>query len=208
MPITHNIGFNHMFKKGKMTLGLFFPLESYASDIPLMEAQEQLAIAVEALGFAALWFRDVPLRDPSFGDVGQIYDPWVYLSWIAAKTSKISLATGSIVLPLRHPIHVAKAASSIDKLSNGRLVLGVASGDRPIEFSAFNVDREGRGIRYSEHFDMLNTLLYQDFPVIENQYGSLHGNVDLLPKPENKIALLTTGNSQQSVDWIAKNSNG
>lgn len=208
MSNRYNQGFNRMFKQGEMTLGLFFPLESYSADFPLMRKQEELAKLAESLDFAALWFRDVPLRDPSFGDVGQIYDPWVYLSWIACQTSKIALATGSIVLPLRHPIHVAKAASSIDKLSNGRLVLGVASGDRPVEFSAFNVARDTRGERFREHFNALNKLLYDDFPEIENQYGTLFGNADVLPKAEKRIALLTTGNSQQDLTWIAKNSDG
>ena len=70
----------------------------------------------------------MPLRDPSFGDIGQVYDPWVYLGWIAAQTRTIALATGSIILPLRHPLHTAKASASIDQLSGGRFVLGVASG--------------------------------------------------------------------------------
>ena len=44
-----------------------------------MRDQVALAQRAERAGFAALWFRDVPLRDPSFGDVGQVFDPWVYL---------------------------------------------------------------------------------------------------------------------------------
>lgn len=60
------------------------------------------------LGFAALWTRDVWLRDPNFGDLGQVYDPWVWLGRIAAQTYGIALATGSIILPLRHPVHTAK----------------------------------------------------------------------------------------------------
>lgn len=208
MPNRYNQGYNRMFKQGEMSLGLFFPLESYSGDVPVMKGQEELAKLAESLNFAALWFRDVPLRDPTFGDVGQIYDPWVYLSWIAAMTSTITLATGSIVLPLRHPIHVAKAAASIDQLSGGRLVLGVASGDRPVEFSAFNVDIDSRGERFSDHFNELNTLLYDDFPQIENQYGTLYGNADLLPKAKRRIALLTTGSSRQDLKWIANNSDG
>jgi alkanesulfonate monooxygenase SsuD/methylene tetrahydromethanopterin reductase-like flavin-dependent oxidoreductase (luciferase family) len=47
-----------------------------------MRGQERLARRAEELGFAALWVRDVPLRDQSFGDIGQVYDPWVYLGWI------------------------------------------------------------------------------------------------------------------------------
>lgn len=208
MSTMHNSGYNRMYKPNSMTVGLFFPLESYGGDVPSMLHQEKLAALVESLNFSALWFRDVPLRDPTFGDVGQIFDPFVYLAWIAAKTSKIALATGSLVLPLRHPIHVAKSSASIEQLSKGRLVLGVASGDRPIEFSAFNIEREERGELFRSHFHALNKMLYDNFPKIESCYGSMNGNVDVLPKADKVIPLQTTGHSQQSMDWIAKNSDG
>ena len=132
-------------RAGRLSLGVFFPIEAFAGDTPTMRDQERVARRAEELGFAALWIRDVPLRDPTFGDIGQIYDPWVYLGWIAAQTCDIALATGSIVLPLRHPLHTAKAAASVDQLTQGRLVLGVASGDRPVEFPSFGVDFERRG---------------------------------------------------------------
>ncbi|WP_255488001.1 MULTISPECIES: LLM class flavin-dependent oxidoreductase [Brucella] len=105
-----------------------------------MRDQPRLARRAEELGFTGLWTRDVPMRDPNFGDLGQVYDPWVWLGWIAAHTSTIALATGSIILPLRHPLHTAKASASVDQLTGGRFVLGVASGDRPVEFPAFGVD--------------------------------------------------------------------
>ena len=144
-------GFRRMFAPGRLTLGVFFPIEAFQGDEPTMRDQERLARRAEELGFAALWVRDVPLRDPSFGDIGQVYDPWVYLGWIAAQTRTIALATGSIVLPLRHPLHTAKAAASVDQLSGGRLVLGVASGDRPVEFPAFGVDYDGRDALFREN---------------------------------------------------------
>ena len=131
-----------MFAPGRLTLGVFFPIEAFQRDEPTMRDQERLARRAEELGFAALWTRDVPLRDPNFGDIGQVYDPWVWLGWIAAQTRTIALATGSIILPLRHPLHTAKAAASVDQLTGGRLVLGVASGDRPVEFPAFGVDAD------------------------------------------------------------------
>src|SRR4029078_4197747 len=95
-------GFRKMFAPGRLTFGVFFPIEAFQGDEPTMRDQERLARRAEELGYAALWVRDVPLRDPTFGDVGQIYDPWVYLGWVAAQTHTIALATGSIILPLRH----------------------------------------------------------------------------------------------------------
>ncbi|MUG95169.1 LLM class flavin-dependent oxidoreductase [Scytonema sp. UIC 10036] len=114
-----------MPKKNQLTIGVFFPIEAYKGSIPTMHNQVILAQRAEELGFATLWVRDVPLHDPSFGDVGQIFDSWVYLGYIAAHTHTITLATGSIIFPQRHPLHLAKAAASVDRLSGGRLVMGI-----------------------------------------------------------------------------------
>ena len=152
--------------------------------------------------------RDVPLRDPTFGDVGQVYDPWVYLGWIAAQTSTIALATGSIVLTLRHPLHTAKAAASVDRLSGGRLVLGVASGDRPVEFPAFGVDYDGRDAVFRENLRVIREVLAVEFPRVRSSSGTLSGAVDLIPKPAGRLPILVTGSSRQDLDWIAEHSDG
>ncbi|HEX2654969.1 MAG TPA: LLM class oxidoreductase [Xanthobacteraceae bacterium] len=200
-------GYRRMFVADALTLGVFFPIEAFSHDNPTMEKQEQLAKRAEELGFAALWFRDVPLRDPSFGDVGQVYDPWVYLAWIAAHTREIALATGAIILPLRHPIHTAKAAASLDRLAGGRLVLGVATGDRPAEFPAFGVPLETRGAQFRENFHVLKSVLRDSFPALESIYGRMQ-NVDLVPKPAGKLPVLVTGASQQPIEWIAEHADG
>ncbi|MGE5106843.1 MAG: LLM class flavin-dependent oxidoreductase, partial [Sphingobacteriales bacterium] len=72
------------------TIGIFNPLESYGGSVPTMVNQVELAKRAEEAGFAALWFRDVPLHVPAFGDAGQIYDPFVYMGYIAAHTSKMA----------------------------------------------------------------------------------------------------------------------
>lgn len=196
--------FGRMFRRDRLTLGVFFPIESYAGDVPRMKDQVELARRAETAGFAALWTRDVPLRDPTFGDVGQIYDPWVWIGYILGHTSSIALATGSIILPLRHPLHVAKAAASIDNLSGGRLFLGLASGDRPTEFPAFGVELETRGERFREAFVFLEAALGEDFPVIRSNLGEMR-LVDLLPKPlHGRIPIGITGSSRQTVGWIAE----
>jgi luciferase-type oxidoreductase len=201
-------GFRRMFRAGHLTLGIFFPIEAFKGDEPSMHNQEQLAQRAEALGYAALWVRDVPLRDPSFGDLGQIHDPWVYLGWIAAHTRTIALATGSIVLPLRHPLHVAKAAASVDQLSGGRLVLGVASGDRPVEFPAFGVDIERRAVLFREYFDVIRHVLEREYPALRSDAGVLTGNADLVPKPLGRLPMLVTGHSGQPLPWIAEHADG
>jgi len=101
--IKFNSGFQQIFDANQLTLGVFFAIEAYKGSIPTMQNQVALARRAEELGFAALWVRDVPLYDPSFDDVGQIYDPWVYLGYIAAQTQTIALATGSIIFSRSRP---------------------------------------------------------------------------------------------------------
>ncbi len=134
-----NRGYNSVFRPNHLSLGLVVPLEIYSQGpAPTMTRHLERVQLAEQLGFAAVWLRDVPFNVPSFGDAGQMYDPFVYLGLLASCTKRIALGTASIVLPLRHSAHVAKAAASVDGLSGGRLILGVASGDRPEEYPALN----------------------------------------------------------------------
>lgn len=201
-PYTDAPGWRRTFGAG-LTLGLFFPIEGYWKDEPTMAGQEALARRAEELGFAALWVRDVPLRDPAFGDLGQVYDPWVWLGWIAAHTRDIALATGAIALPLRHPLHVAKAAASVDRLSGGRLLLGVASGDRAVEFPAFGRDPEARGEELRESLAVIRRALGEASPVIRSRWGLLEG-ADLVPKPTTReLPILVAGSGAQTLPWLA-----
>lgn len=113
-------GYTRMFAEGKLTLGIFLPLRFYQGDMSVLKGQSELVKHIDELGFAAAWVRDVPLYDPNFGDAGQLFDPFTYLSYLAAKTHNIALVTGSAIFSLRHPIDLAKAATTIDYLSGGR----------------------------------------------------------------------------------------
>lgn len=207
-PYQQHQGFGRTFKAGHLSLGLFFPIEAFQGDTPTMSNQVELARRAEALGFSALWFRDVPLRDPSFGDVGQVFDPWVYLGFIAAHTSTIALGTASIAIPLRNPLHTAKAAASVDQLSGGRFLMGIASGDRPVEFPAFDVDPDQRGDIFREHLEVIRKAQRTSFEPLQWSRGRLE-NADLIPKPTtNEIPFFVTGNSRQSMEWIARESSG
>lgn len=204
-----NRGYRRLFGDDDLTVGLFFPITGSTEPVPSMDEQVELAQYAVDLGFDALWFRDVPLYWPKFGDAGQVYDPWVYLSHVAAHTEDVALATGSIVLPLRHPLHVASAAASVDQLSDGRLVLGVASGDRPPEFDTFGVDEDARAERFRESVQVMRSAWAEEFPEVETSFGTLDGSLDVLPKPTAEtIPLLVTGHSRQSVDWIAEHGDG
>lgn len=200
--------FSKVAVKNKLTLGLVFPIEAYEGAIATMEKQEELAQKAEALGFKALWFRDVPFNDPTFGDAGQLYDPWIYMTHIMNHTKKIALASGSIILTLRHPAHTAKSFLSLQKLSGGRIILGVASGDRPTEFPVFNQDITEKSELFRDSFFYLKAL-QENYPKYKSpHYGSIEGNLDLLPKFNGKTPMLVTGHSGQSIDWIAEHSDG
>lgn len=204
-----NQAYNNTFHPNQLTLGLVVPLENYStSAVPDMKRHVERVQLAEELGFCAIWLRDVPFNVPSFGDAGQMFDPFVYLGLLAAQTERIALGIASIVLPLRHPAHVAKAAASVDVLSGGRLILGVASGDRPEEYPALNMSFEDRGELFRASFEYINHM-WEDAPSFENAYGNPYGGMDMLPKPATgKLPLLITGGSQQDPDWIARNGEG
>ena len=204
-----NRAYNTVFQPGQLSVGLVVPLESYAdSAVPDMARHVQRAQMADELGFSALWLRDVPFNVPSFGDAGQVFDPFVYLGALAVSTRDIALGVASIVLPLRHPAHVAKAAASADVLSGGRLLLGIASGDRPDEYPALNMGFEDRGARFRDSVDYIRAMA-DSYPQRDTAQGTLSGGIDMLPKPSGgELPLLITGGSQQSPDWVARNGNG
>jgi len=208
IPYQQQPGFQRTYREGRLSLGLFFPLEAFSGDTPSMRNQVSLAQRAEELGFSTLWFRDVPLRDPSFGDSGQVFDSWVYLGFMAAHTRSIALGTAAVILPIRNPLHTAKAATSVDQLSGSRLLLGVASGDRPVEFPAFGVDPEQRGNLFREYLRVFRDVQRSSFVPLTWPGGRLEG-ADLIPKPTTaEIPFFVTGHSRQTLEWIARSSHG
>ncbi|KQX55277.1 LLM class oxidoreductase [Paenibacillus sp. Root444D2] len=203
-PFDNHKGYNRIYKEGELTLGLFVPIENFRTQTPTMENQVELAQKAENYGFSALWFRDVLLEDPSFGDpaVGQIFDMMVYLTYIATQTKKIGLGTAAAVLPLRHPLRVAKEIASIDRLFTDRLIFGVSSGDRGSDFMGLNISDVGRGEAFVEAFHFIKRVLYEEYPP-DLLFGS-----NLVPKPTKRIPTLITGQSQQSLEWNAEHGDG
>ena len=201
--------YNRAFTYGKLRLGLVVPIESHPNDpVPSMQRHLEKVQLAEHLGFCSVWLRDVPFNVPSFGDAGQCFDPFVYLGYLAAGTQTIGLGVASIILPLRHPAHVAKSAATADQLSRGRLLLGVASGDRPEEYPALGMSFHDRGQRFRESYEYIRAMATR-YPAIDNAHGKLNGAIDMLPKPVNdRLPLLITGASEQSPDWLAANGDG
>lgn len=200
-------GYRRMFAADALTLGLFLPLRFYQGDMRVLLGQARLVEEIDRLGFAAVWVRDVPLFDPRFGDAGQVFDPFTYLGYLAARTRRIALATGSAVLALRQPVDLAKAAASVDRLSGGRLVLGLASGDRPVEFPAYGLEHAQRGERFAQGLDYLRQLLH-GCRHVASPLGTLD-DAELLPRPPaGAIPLVVTGSARQPADWLARQADG
>lgn len=204
-----NVGYNTVFRPDRLTVGLVVPIERYANGpVPTLADHVERVQLAEKLGFSAVWLRDVPFNVASFGDAGQLFDPFVYLGALAAQTSSIALGVASVILPLRHPAHVAKAAASVDVLSNGRLILGIASGDRPAEYPALAVSYDDRGERFRQSYAYIRHA-GMDNTSFENAFGAVGAGIDMLPKPVgNRLPLLVTGSSQQADDWVAANADG
>ncbi|MGB1234943.1 MAG: LLM class oxidoreductase [Planktomarina sp.] len=204
-----NRAYNTTFRPGKLSIGLVAPLEQvYPYENPTLNRHIERMQLAERLGFSALWLRDIPFSVPSFGDVGQMLDPFVYLGALAVQTQTIGLGIASAILPLRHPAHVAKSTASVDMLSGGRMLLGVASGDRPEEYPAMNMDYETRADRFRDSIAYMRKCFETD-PQFEGMHGTLNGKMDMLPKPNaGTIPMLITGGSGQTPEWGAEHGNG
>lgn len=178
------------------------PNDTYG--IPYLMRHRERTELVDRLGFRAIWMRDVPPWLPgTFGDAGQAFDPVAYLGYLAAATQNVLLGTAAIVLPLRHPLMLAKQTSTIDVLSGGRLILGVASGDRPQEYPAFGMNSDGRSQTYRDHI--------QELRCTWKRSASLAANADKVPPAlmAGTIPLVAAGRGQQTTtEWAAANMDG
>jgi luciferase-type oxidoreductase len=201
--------YQSMYKEGELTLGLHIPLENYQNNTPTMAQQVELAQTAEKYGFTTLWLRDVILEDPNFGDpaVGQIYDILIFGTHLLSQTKKIALGTSALVLPLRHPLRLAKEVATIEALFPERLIMGISSGDRRADFKGLGVDHPSRGAQFREALSFLEKALYEHYPTIDSPYGQIQ-QATLVPKLKQKIPTMVTGFAQQDLDWLGLNGDG
>lgn len=149
-------------------------------DMPDARALVDYGVRMEELGFDSLWVWDHILLGvkPNF----PIIDSLTTLTAIAARTSKIKLGTGILVLPLRNPVVLAKQLSSMDQLSNGRLLMGMASGWYKREFDAVGVPFDQRGKIMDENLEILTRFWTEDLVSGEWPHHSIPAGV-MYPKP-------------------------
>jgi luciferase-type oxidoreductase len=197
-----------VFAEGRLSIGLTLPMLSSGNAVADFDEQIALAKLADELGFAALWVRDVPLNSSDYPDPVGHLDPWVFLGALASHTKNIALASGAIVLTLRHPLHIAKGAVSVNTLSRGRFILGLGSGDRPHEYAAFGIDAEERREVYRRNWDTVAAAVRHDPRVIPDQSPPEAPEFFLLPNAPTPVPMIAVGSGGQSVDWIARNSIG
>ena len=130
------------------------------TETPDADAILAYAERAEALGFESLWAWDHVILgvEPAF----PILDAVGILTAIAARTRTIKLGTGVMVLPLRNPTVTAKALGTLDVISRGRLILGVAAGWYAREFDAVGVPFKQRGRMFERNLDILTRLWTED----------------------------------------------
>jgi probable F420-dependent oxidoreductase len=138
---------------------------------------EAVGRMADELGFDSIWCNDhlampsaqgdgaaEPAYAAAYGEQrGQsIYEPLIVLAYLAAVTHRVVLGTSVYLLPLRNPLLAARQAVSLDRLSDGRLVLGVGAGWLESEFEAVGVPYRQRGRRTDEAIAMLTSLCAED----------------------------------------------
>jgi probable F420-dependent oxidoreductase len=169
-----------------MRLGVF-GLNSGALYRPADSAR--LARAAEELGFDSVWAGEhvvvpSPRVAPSpMEPTDPILDPIVHMTFIAAVTHRVLVASGIIILPQRNPVVLAKQAATLDVLSGGRLLLGLAAGYLEPEMSAVGVPMTERGARTDEYLATMRALWTQPGPVEHLGRFSRFSGVDAHPRP-------------------------
>ena len=149
-------------------------------EVPDVGALYAYAERAEALGFESLWAWDHVILgvEPAF----PILDSITTLAAIAARTRRIKLGIGVLVLPLRNPVMAAKALGSLDVISGGRLILGAAAGWYAREFDAVGVPFRARGRHFERNLDLLTRLWTEERVTLRIDEFNLREAV-MVPRP-------------------------
>ena len=172
-----------------MKTGVIFPQTECGTDVKVIG---EFVRDVEAMGFDHLFVADHVLgADPKFhshpslatySHEAVVHEALTLMAYLAAITTRLTLATGILILPQRQTALVAKQAAQIDVLSGGRLRLGIGVGWNAVEFEALNETFENRGRRSAEQIAVLRALWTQ--PVVDFR-GEFHriSHAGLNPMP-------------------------
>jgi probable F420-dependent oxidoreductase len=152
------------------------------------DALARIAVRAEEAGFDSLWTAEhVVLPDPQAPPSPapphmKLLDPAVALGFAAAVTTRVKLATGIVILPQRNPVVAAKTFASVDRLSGGRLIFGVAAGYLHQEFAAIGAPFAERGRRTDEYIEAIRSLWCDERPVFDGRFTRF-GSIQQQPPP-------------------------
>jgi probable F420-dependent oxidoreductase len=199
-----------------------------SGSLPAQVGIPALARSAEEAGFESLWVSDHVVMPASFASrypfaadgratwppETPYVDALVALALIAAVTERATIGTAVLVLPLRHPIIVAKQLASLDACSDGRLRLGVGAGWLREEFDALAVPFDGRGSRPEEWLSLLRDCWTGTPPARTAMHYSLPEGVLCYPTPAHEIPFLVGGHSRAALrragrvgdGWLAQQS--
>jgi probable F420-dependent oxidoreductase len=162
-----------------MRFGIALP---HFSRLASREAVLTLGREAEALGYDSIWTTDHVLMAADQPEpYGTILEALVALAYVAAVTERIRLGTSVIVFPQREPVLLAKQATTLDVLSNGRLILGVGAGWNEREFGFLGANFHDRGRRLDEYIRALRTLWSESDPRFDGQFVHF-GDVSFRPR--------------------------
>ena len=181
-----------------MQLGIHLPhVGRKAGPESIRRAAEQ----AEALGFADVWVSEhiiIPAGAP-YPPSAIFYDPVLTLTWAAAYTRRVRLGTTVLVLPMRHPLPLAKELATLQGLSQGRLILGAGVGWMEPEFAALGVPFRERGRRMDEGIAMMRAVWTQDPVTFPSKYIPARiEDMRMLPLPA-PIPIWIGGNSDAAI---------
>lgn len=171
----------------------------------------RLARAAESSGFESLWtvehviFPDGYESAYPYDRSGKmaaeastpIPDPLIWLSFVAAATERLRLGTGILILPQRNPLILAKEVATLDRLSGGRVELGVGVGWLREEFDALGVPFDGRGDRSDEWIGVMRALWDRDHVDFDGEFASFTG-ASVNPKPAGGTVPITIGGHSEA----------
>jgi probable F420-dependent oxidoreductase len=175
-------------------------------DVPTdMEHIRRFAMRAETLDYDSLW-----LQERIIGDFTML-EPVTLLSYVAGITTKMKLGTSVILLPLRNPLQLAKAYSSLDVMSGGRAVLGVGLGGGHLrsDEDVFGYSREGRVTRFTEAVEIIKLLWTEPKASFQGRYWNFK-EISMEPKPLQKphLPIIFGGHHENALRRAVKFANG
>ena len=164
--------------KSRVTLGVAIPQTVLQGGFEVAKLRTFLARA-EALGFESAW-----VVEQILGGIRSL-EPVTLLTWAAACTERLRLAPAVLLTALRSPVHLAKALSSLDHLSGGRLTVGVGLGGNPKIYPAFGLLAARRAARFTEGLRLMKRLWTEERVTFDGEFFKLQ-NASMQPKPLQK----------------------